>query len=125
MNTTKIKNQKSIRPIGDRILIIPIEENRSGLIINEKPADFPIRKGVVVAIGREVLQNEETSFLQIGDTVSYLFGSGFDVEEEGVQCLVLRCPNDVLGILTGETESEEVLKSEPYQRFVQLGLFEN
>lgn len=120
-----IKNQKSIRPIGDRILILPIEEKHSGLIINEKPADFPLRKGIVVAIGREVQQNEENFSLQIGDTVSYLFGSGFEVEEEGVKCLVLRCPNDVLGILHDETASEEVLKSEPYQRFVQLALFED
>lgn len=118
---TFIKNQKSLRPIADRVIIIPKEDPHAGLIITERQADFPLKKGTVVALGREVQQE---NCLEIGDVVSYLNGSGYEVEEEGVKCLVLRFPSDIIGVFTDEKASEEDLRQEPFVRFVQLALFE-
>ena len=87
-----------IRPLGDRVLVEPIEEKEQtvgGIIIPDSAKEKPLR-GEVVATGEGT--KDEKMLLQEGDTVLYGKYAGTELEYEGEKYLIMR-QSDVLAIL--------------------------
>jgi chaperonin GroES len=91
-------------PIGDRIIVKPIEENKqteSGLFIASK-ADLATPKGTVIAVGPGRTTTEGVLIpmqVSVGDTIVYANGSGISSKVNGEDVLFMT-EDAVLGILS-------------------------
>jgi chaperonin GroES len=105
---TKQKNQKhtmavKIRPLGDRVLVRPIEETevkKGGIIIPDTAKEKP-QEGEVVALGTGK-RDENGKLIEFtvkkGDKVIISKYGGTEVKLDGVQHLIMR-EDDILGII--------------------------
>ncbi len=87
-----------IRPLGDRVLVEPIEEKEQtvgGIIIPDTAKEKPL-KGTVLAVGNGT--KDEEMQLKAGDNVLYGKYSGTEVELEGEKYLIMH-QKDVLAII--------------------------
>ena len=96
----KLKKKKimNIRPLADRVLILPApaeEKTIGGIIIPDTAKEKPLQ-GEVVAAGNGTKDEEMT--LKVGDKVLYGKYSGTELEFEGVKYLIMR-QSDVLAVL--------------------------
>ena len=91
-----------IRPLGDRVLVKPVEEKEQtvgGIIIPDAAKEKPI-KGKVLAIGKKVdKENKEIPFnVKVGDEVLLPKYGGTEVKL-GDKKLQLVREEDLLGVL--------------------------
>ena len=90
--------QLSIKPLADRVLILPApaeEKTIGGIIIPDTAKEKPL-KGEVVAAGNGT--KDEEMILKVGDTVLYGKYAGTELEFEGVKYLMMR-QSDVLAVV--------------------------
>ena len=93
----------AIKPLGDRILVKPleIEEKTTGGIVVPDTAKEKPQKGEVVAIGRGRLTDEgEIEPLEVKKGDKVLFGkySGTEINHAGVDYVIMR-EEDILAII--------------------------
>ena len=94
----KIKITMNIKPLADRVLIVPApaeEKTIGGIIIPDTAKEKPL-KGEVVATGNGT--KDEEMILKVGDTVLYGKYAGTELEFEGTKYLMMR-QSDVLAIV--------------------------
>lgn len=88
----------TIKPLGDRVLIMPTaaeEVTAAGIYIPDAAKEKPL-KGTVKAVGQGT--KDEEMVLKPGDTVLYGKYAGSEIEFEGVKYLMMR-QNDILGVI--------------------------
>lgn len=91
-----------IRPLGDRVLVEPIEEKEQtigGIIIPDSAKEKPMQ-GTVIAVGRKVDENgKEIAFdVKAGDTVLLPKYGGTEVKVDGKKLQLVRS-DDLLGVV--------------------------
>ena len=95
--------QTSIQPIGDRILVQPMEENeqvKGGIIIPDSAKEKP-QKAKVIALGtgKTDKDGKKVPFeVKVGDIVLISKYGGTEVKLDGEKFTLLR-EDDVLGII--------------------------
>jgi chaperonin GroES len=95
---------KTIRPLGDRIVVKPLEREettRSGIVLPDTAREKP-QQGTVLSVGSgKVLENGERQPMELQEGQTVLFakyaGTEFSLEDEDV--LILR-ESDVLGVIS-------------------------
>ncbi|OJV38876.1 MAG: co-chaperone GroES [Bacteroidales bacterium 36-12] len=88
----------NIKPLGDRVLVIPAaaeEKTISGIIIPDSAKEKPL-KGEVKAVGKGT--KDEVMEVSVGDTVLYGKYAGTELELEGEKYLIMR-QSDILAII--------------------------
>lgn len=101
--TTKPAAKPALKPLDDRILILPAqaeEKTASGLYLPESSKEKP-QQGTVVAVGAGKLSDkgERTApSVVAGDTVLYGKYTGTEIEVSGVKYLIAR-ESELLGVL--------------------------
>ena len=99
---TTLTNVK-IQPLGDRVLVKPIENKetkRSGLIIPDTAKEKP-QEGKVVACGKGKLTEDGHVIpmdVKAGDLILYGKYSGNEIKIDDVEHLIMH-QDDILGIL--------------------------
>jgi chaperonin GroES len=96
--TKKTIRLMNIRPLADRVLILPQpaeEKTIGGIIIPDTAKEKPLQ-GKVVAVGNGT--KDEQMEIAVGDQVLYGKYAGTEVEFEGEKYLIMR-QSDVLAIL--------------------------
>lgn len=92
-----------VQPLGDRILIKPLEaqdKTKGGIILPDTAKEKP-QEGKVVAVGKgKVLESGKTEPLEVkaGDKVLYGKYSGTEIKVDGEDHLIVR-EEDVLAII--------------------------
>lgn len=93
-----------IRPLGDRVLVRPIEresQQKSGLIIPETAKEKPL-EGEVLAVGTGKVTDEGKTLpvqVKTGDTVLFKkFYSGTEIKIDDVDHVILD-QDDILGVI--------------------------
>jgi chaperonin GroES len=95
--------EMKIRPLHDRVVISRLEEDRTtagGIVIPDNAAEKP-SKGEVVAVGKgKVLDNGNTSpvDVKVGDTVLFGKYSGTEVKVDGKDLVVMR-EDDIMAVI--------------------------
>jgi chaperonin GroES len=92
------KRTMNIKPLADRVLILPApaeEKTIGGIIIPDTAKEKPL-KGEVIAAGNGT--KDEEMVLKVGDTVLYGKYAGTELEMEGAKYLIMR-QSDVLAVL--------------------------
>jgi chaperonin GroES len=95
---------KTIKPLGDRIVVKPVEREemtRSGIVLPDTAKEKP-QQGTVLAVGPgKVLDNGQRQPVELQEGQTVLFakyaGTEFSLEDEDV--LILR-ESDVLGVIS-------------------------
>ena len=88
----------NIKPLADRVLIMPAEAEQktaAGIIIPDTAKEKPLQ-GTVVAAGNGT--KDEEMVLKEGDAVLYGKYAGTEVEFEGEKYLIMR-QSDVLAVI--------------------------
>ena len=98
----KEKTKMKIRPLGDRVLVEPIEEKEQsvgGIIIPDSAKEKPMQ-GKVVAVGKKTDKDgKELKFdVKAGDTVLLPKYGGTEVKLDGKKLQLVR-EEDLLGVL--------------------------
>jgi chaperonin GroES len=76
----------SIQPIGDRVVVMPLEKEQvsaSGIVIPETTSKEKPQEGVVIALGKGGIGKDSVNpseFLKVGDIVLFGKYSGDDVK---------------------------------------------
>jgi len=90
------------KPLGDRVLLKPIEEEekKGGIIIPDTAKEKP-QKGEVVAVGPG--KKDESGKLiemnvKVGDKILYGKYSGTEIKLEGINYLIVN-EDDILGVV--------------------------
>lgn len=92
-----------IKPIGDRVLVKPLEEKeqvKNGIIIPDTAKEKP-QEGEIAALGTGKLDDEGKKIeftVKVGDKVLISKYGGTEVKVDGVNYLIMR-EDDVLGII--------------------------
>lgn len=93
----------SMRPLGSRLVIEPIEQEEitaGGIVLPETAKEKP-QKGTVLATGpgdRDESGKRIALDVQVGDTVLFAKYSGTEIKYDGKKLLIMR-ESDVLAIL--------------------------
>ena len=93
-----------ITPLGDRILVKPLEaeeKTKGGIILPDTAKEKP-QEGRVVAVGKgKVLEEGKVQPLEVktGDKILYGKYSGTEIKLEGEEHLIIK-EEDVLAIIT-------------------------
>ena len=92
----------NIRPLGDRVLVEPIEEKEQtvgGIIIPDSAKEKPMQ-GKVMAVGKKLDKNgKEIAFdVKKGDTVLLPKYGGTEIKLDGKKLQLVR-EEDLLGVL--------------------------
>ena len=87
----------NIRPLADRVLVLPIEAEQKvgGIIIPDSAKEKPL-KGEIVAVGNGT--KDEEMVVKVGDNVLYGKYAGTEIELDGEKYLIMR-QADVLAII--------------------------
>jgi chaperonin GroES len=93
-----------LKPLGDRLLVRPVEEEEttaSGIVLPDTAKEKP-QKGKVLAVGDGKVEDGERIPLDVaeGDEVLYSKYGGTDITVDGEDLLVLR-ESDVLAKVEG------------------------
>ena len=92
-----------VKPLGDRVLIQPLEEkelNKGGIIIPDTAKEKP-QEGAVVAVGTGKLDDSGKKIefnVKVGDKVLISKYGGTEIKIDGENYLIMR-EEDVLGII--------------------------
>ena len=92
----------NVRPLGDRVLVQPIEEKetkKGGIIIPDTAKEKP-QQGKVIAVGLGKKEKGERIALDVKEGETILFGkySGQDIKIDGEEYLIMR-EDEVLAVL--------------------------
>lgn len=93
----------AVKPLEDRVLVKPIEEDSvtaGGIYLPESAKERPM-KGKIVAVGPgKLLENGKRGDMSVGkgDTVVYGKYAGSEIEIKGDEHLILR-ENELLGVI--------------------------
>jgi chaperonin GroES len=93
----------SFRPLHDRVLIQPLEQDsktKGGIIIPDTAKEKPV-EGKVVAVGpgaRDENGKLQPLDIKVGDTVLYGKWSGTEVKVDGEDFLIVK-ESDVMGVI--------------------------
>jgi chaperonin GroES len=93
----------NIRPLHDRVLVQPLEENRTspgGIVIPDSAAEKPVQ-GKIVAVGKgKVLESGQVRpcDVKVGDKVLFAKFGGTEVKLDGRELVVMR-EEDVMAII--------------------------
>ena len=93
----------SMRPLGSRLVIEPIEQEEvtaGGIVLPETAKEKP-QKGTVIAVGpgdRDENGKRIPMDVQVGDTVLFAKYAGTEIKYNGKKLLIMR-ESDVLAIL--------------------------
>ena len=93
----------SFRPLHDRVLIQPLEQDsktKGGIIIPDTAKEKPV-EGKVVAVGpgaRDESGKLHPLDIKVGDTVLYGKWSGTEVKVDGEDFLIVK-ESDVMGVI--------------------------
>ena len=98
----KEKTKMNIRPLGDRVLVEPIEEKEQtvgGIYIPDSAKEKPM-KGKVIAVGKKLDKDgKEIAFdVKKGDTVLLPKYGGTEIKLDGKKLQLVR-EEDLLGVL--------------------------
>ena len=105
---------KSIRPLGDRILVKRIQEEektKGGIIIPDTAKEKP-QEGLVVAVGKGKMTEEGKVIppdVKKGDRILFGKYSGSEVKIEGEEHLILR-EDEIVGVLEGSRQTHRILE---------------
>lgn len=99
---SKSKKKVNVQPLGDRVVITPLEETetmRGGLYIPDTAKEKP-QQGKIVAVGPGRFEKGERvpMELKVGQTVLYGKYSGTEVTIEDEQMLIIK-ESDVLAVI--------------------------
>ena len=95
--------KSKIQPLGDRVLIEPLEaeeKTASGIVIPDTAKEKQ-QKGKVIAVGKgRVAEDGKVSPLEVRVSDQVLFGrySGTEVKISGIDYLIIK-EDDILGII--------------------------
>ena len=84
-----------IKPLADRVLVLPEEKTIGGIIIPDSAKEKPL-KGKVIAIGNGT--KDEEMVVKPDDTVLYGKYAGTEIELDGEKYLIMK-QSDILAIL--------------------------
>lgn len=101
-STTKSKTKVSIQPLGDRVVVRPLEEAetmRGGLYIPDTAKEKP-QQGTVVAVGPGRLEKGQRVPMELktGQTVLYPKYGGSEVTINDEEFLIIK-EQDVLAVI--------------------------
>jgi len=94
---------KNLRPLGDRLVIKPIEQEEttaSGLVLPETAKEKP-QQGSVIAVGPGRRDDDGKRIemdVQVNDVVLYAKYAGTEIKIDGEKLLILK-ESDVLAVL--------------------------
>ncbi|MBN1476973.1 co-chaperone GroES [Candidatus Sumerlaeota bacterium] len=93
------------KPLGDRVLVEPIEEaqqkSAGGIIIPDSAKEKPMQgKVIAVGPGGPTEDGEVTMQVKVGDVVLYGKYSGTEVKIDGKERLIMR-QRDIYGTIVG------------------------
>jgi chaperonin GroES len=92
-----------VKPLGDRVLVKPIEEKevkRGNIIIPDTAKEKP-QQGEVIAVGKGKVTEDGKVIpmeVKVGDKVLYGKYSGTEIKIDGVEYLILH-QDDIMGII--------------------------
>jgi chaperonin GroES len=101
--TDTVLTKVNIRPLGDRVLVKPLEkekQERGGLIIPETAKEKP-QEGLVMAVGKGKITEEGKILpmdVKVGDKVLFGTYSGTEIKIDGDEFQIMH-QDDILGIL--------------------------
>lgn len=93
----------NLRPLGDRVVIRPIEQEeqtKSGIFLPETAKEKP-QQGTVVAVGPGARDDDGDRIaldVQVNDTVLYAKYAGTSIKIDGQEYLILK-ESDVLAVV--------------------------
>jgi chaperonin GroES len=93
----------NIRPLHDRVIVQPLEENRTspgGIVIPDSAAEKPVQ-GKIVAVGKgKVLESGQVRpcAVKVGDKILFTKHGGTEVKLDGKELVVMR-EEDVMAII--------------------------
>jgi chaperonin GroES len=102
-NTTHTMAKVNVRPLGDRVLVQPLEEaevKKGGIIIPDTAKEKP-QEGKIVALGTGKRDEDGKNIpftVKAGDTVLISKYGGTEIKIEGNTYLIMR-EDDILGII--------------------------
>ncbi len=91
---TKTKSKTKLLPLGDRIVVKPIEREevtKGGIILPDTAKEKP-QEGEIIAVGPGKLNDEGTRItmdVKVGDKVIYAKYAGTEVEIDGEKLLIM------------------------------------
>ena len=91
---TKVKSTTKLRPLGDRIVVKPIEREevtKGGIVLPDTAKEKP-QEGEIVAVGPGKLTDEGTRIamdVKVGDKVIYAKYAGTEVEIDNEKLLIM------------------------------------
>jgi len=109
---TKIKSTAKLRPLGDRIVVKPIEREevtKGGIILPDTAKEKP-QEGEIVAVGPGKLTDEGTRItmdVKVGDKVIYAKYAGTEVEIDNEKLLIMHESDIMAKRNYGKTNLEE------------------
>ena len=102
-NNTNTMAKVNVRPLGDRVLVQPLEEaevKKGGIIIPDTAKEKP-QEGKVVALGTGKRDEDGKNIpfvVKTGDTVLISKYGGTEIKVDGTSYLIMR-EDDILGII--------------------------
>ncbi len=102
--TTTAKSATDLKPMGDRVVVRPSEQEavtKGGIFLPDTAQERP-QKGEVVSTGPgRMLENGKRVEMEVkaGDTVIYSKYAGTEIEVQDEELLVLGA-NDILAVIT-------------------------
>ena len=91
---TRTKSKTKLVPLGDRIVVKPIEREevtKGGIILPDTAKEKP-QEGEIIAVGPGKLNDEGTRItmdVKVGDKVIYAKYAGTEVEIDGEKLLIM------------------------------------
>ena len=101
----------NLKPLGDRVLVEPVEEKevkKGGIIIPDTAKEKPT-EGIVRALGTGKTDDEGKKIafeVKVGDRVLFGKWSGTEVKLDGQDLLIMK-ESDIMGVLTDATASKK------------------
>lgn len=96
----------NIRPLGDRILVEPVEKEETiagGLLLPDTAKEKP-QQGNVLAAGAGRMDDDGDRIpmdVQVGDKVLFAKYAGTEIKLDGKKLLIMK-ESDILGVIEGE-----------------------
>ncbi len=96
----------NLRPLHDRVIVKPLEENRrsaGGIVIPDSAAEKPMQ-GRILAVGKgKILESGQVRpcIVKVGDKVLFAKHGGTEVKVDGQELVVMR-EEDVMAVVEGK-----------------------
>jgi chaperonin GroES len=97
------KNSMKVRPLGDRVLVKPLEveeKKKGGIIIPDTAKEKP-QEGKVIAVGKGKITEQGKTLplnVKVGDRILFGKYSGNEIKIDNEDYLIVR-EEDILGII--------------------------